>query len=112
REPRSDRVVEKLKIQEKAMNQRNTLVKLMISGAVVAAIGLSAWAQTTTTAPNPSAANLTPAGKAKPTSATPQMIQEACQRQRARSAKAQQSGAPEQFGSEEPFTFNPNAPAC
>jgi len=95
------------------MNQRNTLVKLMISGAVVAAVGLSAWAQTitTTSAPTPSAGNLTSA-KAKPTSATPQMIQEACQRQRARAAKAQQSGTPEQFGSEEPFTFNPNAPAC
>jgi len=96
------------------MNQRNTLLKLMISSAVVAAVGLSAWAQTTTTttAPTPSAGNLTSAGKAKPTSATPQMIQEACQRQRARTARAQQSGAPEQFGSEEPFTFNPNAPAC
>jgi hypothetical protein len=96
------------------MNQRNTLLKLMISGAVVAAIGLSAWAQTTTTstAPTPSAGNLTSAGKTKPTSATPQMIQEACQRQRARAAKFQQSGIPERFGSEEPFTFNPNAPPC
>jgi len=95
------------------MNQRNTLLKLMISGAVVAAIGLSAWAQTTPTptASAPSAGNLTSA-KAKPTSATQQMIQEACQRQKARAAKALQNGTPEQFGSEEPFTFNPNAPAC
>ena len=97
------------------MNQRNTLLKLMISGAVVAAIGLSASAQTTTTTSTPSASsagNLTSAGKSKPTSATAQMIQEACQRQKARAAKFQQTGVPEQFGSEEPFTFNPNAPPC
>jgi ABC-type phosphate transport system substrate-binding protein len=96
------------------MNQRNTLLKLMISGAVVAAIGLTASAQTTTTStPSASSAgNLTSAGKSKPSSATAQMIQEACQRQKARAAKLQQSGTPEQFGSEEPFTFNPNAPPC
>ena len=95
------------------MNQRNTLLKLMISGAVVAAIGLSASAQITTTptASTASAGNLATA-KAKPTSATQQMIQEACQRQKARAAKFLQNGTPEQFGSEEPFTFNPNAPAC
>jgi|SRR5882672_1405208 ABC-type phosphate transport system substrate-binding protein len=96
------------------MNQPNTLVKLMISGAVVAAIGLSASAQTTTTpkASAPSAGNLTSAGKSKPTSATAQMIQEACQRSKARRAKFLQNGTPEQFGSEEPFTFDPNAPPC
>jgi hypothetical protein len=38
------------------------------------------------------------------------MIQEACQRQRARTAKFLQSGIPEQFGSEEPFTFDPSKP--
>jgi molybdopterin-binding protein len=95
------------------MNQRNTLLKLMISGAVVAAIGLAASAQTTTTstATASSAGNLTSAaGKTKPTSATAQMIQEACQRRKARAAKLQQSGIPERFGSEEPFTFDPNAP--
>jgi len=96
------------------MNQRNTLLKLMIFGAVVAAIGLSASAQTTTTStPSASSAgNLTSAGKSKPSSATPQMIQEACQRSKARRAKFLQNGTPEQFGSEEPFTFDPNAPPC
>jgi hypothetical protein len=38
------------------------------------------------------------------------MIQEACQRSKARRAKFLQFGIPEQFGSEEPFAFNPYAP--
>jgi len=48
----------------------------------------------------------TPAVK-KPTSATPQMIDEAIQRSRARTVKEQNSRVPEQFGSEEPFTYVP-----
>jgi len=101
------------------MKQLYTPLKLTISGAFVAAalavIGLSASAQTTTTSTTSalSAGNLTSAaGQTKPTSATAQMIQEACQRQRARTAKSQQLGIPEQFGIEEPFTFDPNAPPC
>jgi hypothetical protein len=38
-------------------------------------------------------------------SATPEMIEEAIQRSLARSEKARTQGRPEQFGSEEPFTF-------
>ena len=38
------------------------------------------------------------------------MVQEACQRQRARTAKFVNCGVPEVFGSEEPFTFAPNTP--
>jgi hypothetical protein len=38
------------------------------------------------------------------------MAQEACQRQRARTAKFVNCGVPEAFGSEEPFTFNPAVP--
>jgi hypothetical protein len=38
------------------------------------------------------------------------MIQEACQRQRARTARFVQSGIPERWGSEEPFTFDPSKP--
>jgi hypothetical protein len=86
-----------------------THVRLTIFGAVataaLAVAGLSASAQTTTTT---STTTLTTTSK--PTSATPQMIQEACQRQRARTAKFLQYGIPERFGSEEPFTFNPNKP--
>lgn len=57
---------------------------------------LSASAQTTTP----------PAAK-KPTSATPQMIDEAIQRSQARSIKERDLRVPEQFGSEEPFTYVP-----
>ena len=38
------------------------------------------------------------------------MVLEACQRTQARFAKFLANGTPEQFGSEEPFTFNPNKP--
>jgi hypothetical protein len=40
------------------------------------------------------------------------MVQEACQRQKARTAKFQQFGIKEQWGSEEPFVFDPKAPRC
>jgi hypothetical protein len=43
----------------------------------------------------------------KPTSATPRMIDEAIQRTQARAAKAAATGKPEEFGSEEPFTYVP-----
>src|SRR5262249_26221797 len=98
------------------MKQRHTPLKLMISGVAVAAalavVGVSASAQTaTTTTSAATAGNLTTAaGKTRPTSATPQMIQEACQRSKARRAKFLQSGIPERFGSEEPFTFDPKTP--
>src|SRR5262245_35098423 len=97
------------------MNQR--ILRPLISSAIVASavavvVSLSASAQTTTTTTTTAPTTSTTAVKPKPTSATPQMIQEACQRSRARAAKLQQNGTPEQFGSEEPFTFNPNAPGC
>ena len=65
----------------------------------------SAQTQTET---SQSAATTTPApAKKKPTSATPQMIDEAIQRSQARAAKAAATGQPELFGSEEPFTYVP-----
>ena len=95
------------------MKQLHTPLKLMISGGVavaaLAVVGLSASAQTTTKTTTTSAAtagNLASA-TAKPTSATAQMIQEACQRSKARRAKFLKNGTPEQWGSEEPFTFDP-----
>ena len=103
------------------MKQMHIPRRLMLSGSVVAALavsGLSASAQTTTpttsTATSPttstSAGDLTTAATAPKGGATPQMIQEACQRQRARTAKLLQSGVPEKWGSEEPFTFDPSKP--
>ena len=54
-------------------------------------------------------------GAKKPTTATPAMIDEAIQRSQARTAKAvptaTSAAKPEQFGSEEPFTYKPGATA-
>ena len=89
------------------MKQVRTLLKLTIAGALVAAAfaatGPSASAQTTTS-------TASTAKKKPPTSATPEMIKEAIQRTQARAAKLRDSGIPERFGSEEPFTFDPNKP--
>jgi hypothetical protein len=99
------------------MKQMHIPRRLMLSGSVAAAAfavaGLSASAQTATTAATTAAAPagvLTTKSAAPKGSSTPQMVQEACQRQRARTAKFLQSGTPEQWGSEEPFTFDPNKP--
>ena len=45
-----------------------------------------------------------PAPKNPPTSATPEMIDEAIRRSQARTVKEREQRVPEQFGSEEPFT--------
>ena len=99
------------------MKQMQPRLKLMALGALVVATlalaGLSAWAQTATTATTstPTASTALRTGP-KPTTATDQMVQEACQRQKARTAKFQQFGIKEQWGSEEPFVFDPKAPRC
>jgi hypothetical protein len=102
------------------MKKIQASLKLMISGAAVTGAlgfaGLSASAQTATTSTTtPTAPTmlspLTPL-RNKPTSASDQMVQEACQRQKARTAKALQTGVLETFGSEEPFVFDPKAPRC
>ena len=90
------------------MKTRNTVTTL-IGGALVGVMSFApaTWAQTAAE-PTASTASPAPATAApkKPTSATPQMIDEAIQRSQARSAKAAQ-GVPEQWGSEEPFTYVP-----
>jgi len=99
------------------MKQMHIPRRLMLSASVVAVFavsGLSVSAQTTTpttsTASAPHAGDLTSSASAPKGGATAQMIQEACQRQRARTAKLLQSGVPERWGSEEPFTFDPSKP--
>jgi hypothetical protein len=89
------------------------LVSSLVAAALVVA-GLSAWAQTTTTSTTTSTPTASTAlrSKPKPTTASDLMVQEACQRQKARTAKFLASGVPEKFGSEEPFVFDPNAPRC
>jgi hypothetical protein len=108
------------------MQRMDTLrrLKLCASLTAVLALGaLSASAQTTTSttsaacataAATPTTSNaggaLTTAAAAPKGTSTPAMVQEACQRQRARTAKFVNCGVPEQFGSEEPFTFDPSKP--
>jgi len=100
-------------MQEDTMKQMQTL-KLMIAGiaAAFAAAAPPASAQTPTTS-TADAFTLAPAQTfsktGKPTSSTPQMVKEAIQRSQARSQKLLLQGTQEQWGSEEPFTFNPNA---
>jgi hypothetical protein len=98
-------------MQEKTMRTRRTILNLLGAGAAgtlaFAFVVSPAAAQTATgqTAAAPVTVNK------KPTSATPQMIDEAIQRSQARTAKAAptatSAGTPEQFGSEEPFTYVP-----
>ena len=91
-----------------------------ISGALAIAAaamtGATASAQTSTTATSTSSSagvlstsstGITSTVKKKPTSATPDMINEAIQRSQARADKEAQTGTPQQWGSEEPFTYNP-----
>jgi hypothetical protein len=99
-------------MQEETMRTRRTILNWMGTGAAstfaLALIVSPAAAQTATSqgviaAPAP--------GAKKPTTATPQMIDEAIQRSQARTAKAvpttTSAAKPEQFGSEEPFTYVP-----
>ena len=77
---------------------------MILAHAVVAAVLAIpftnlAMAQTT---PTPSTTTK------KPTIATPRMIDEAIQRSQARTVKERNQRVPEQFGSEEPFTYVPS----
>ena len=97
------------------MKRHTSLNLLLVSSLVAAALviaGLSAWAQTATTTTSTPTASTALRLKPKPTTASDLMVQEACQRQKARTAKFLASGVPERFGSEEPFVFDPNAPRC
>ena len=100
------------------MKQMHSFLKLtLLSPLALASIltaGLSAWAQTATTSTSTttlSTSSILRTGP-KPTTSSDQMVQEACQRQKARTAKLLQFGIPERWGSEEPFVFDPKAPRC
>src|SRR5262245_16896331 len=97
-------LVESARRRRIQMKQICTGLKLVV-GAVaavaVAFVGSFASAQTSTTT------STTSSIKKPPTTATPQMISEAIQRSKARTEKATTLGRPEQWGSEEPFTFDP-----
>ena len=77
-------------------------LKRAIAGATVVAAaaiaGLPASAQTTSPSPSTSMTIKTPR-----TTATPEMIEEAIERSKARTERFKATGIPEEFGSEEPF---------
>jgi hypothetical protein len=107
-------------MQENTMKTRRTILTLMGAGAAGAlaftSVASPAAAQTATSTATGQGVFAAPApGTKKPTTATPQMIDEAIQRSQARTAKAvptaTSAGTPEQFGSEEPFTYVPGATA-
>jgi hypothetical protein len=97
------------------------LTTLGLSLALAIGFATTASAQTTSAASTPTtstAGNLTTATpttttsgtavkRKPPTSATPDMINEAIQRSEARAAKQLETGRAQQWGSEEPFTYNP-----
>jgi hypothetical protein len=107
------------------MKSRRTILTLMGAGAAGAlaftSVASPAAAQTATsasTSTSTSSAGVIAApapGAKKPTTSTPAMIDEAIQRSQARTAKAvptpTSAAKPEQFGSEEPFTYKPGATA-
>jgi predicted phage gp36 major capsid-like protein len=66
--------------------------------ATAAIAGLPASAQTTSPSPSTSMTIKTPR-----TTATPEMIEEAIERSKARTERFKATGIPEEFGSEEPF---------
>jgi len=96
------------------MKQMHTMLKLAIAGACVATLfvphALAQTATPTTTAADAAAAAAfgAPTPSSKPKTSTPRMVDEAQQRSKARSSKATATGAPEQWGSEEPFTYVPS----
>jgi hypothetical protein len=108
-------------MQENTMKTRRTILTLMGAGAAGALAFTSAAspaaAQTaTSTSTSQAGVFAAPApGAKKPTTATPAMIDEAIQRSQARTAKAvptaTSAAKPEQFGSEEPFTYVPGKTA-
>jgi len=92
------------------MKQEYTRRRAMIAGVLAASVvpvaGSCAWAQnagTTTSGGILTTASQNPI----PGTATPDMINEAIQRSKARTTKLQNNNVPERFGSEEPFTYDP-----
>jgi len=88
-----------------------TSLKWALAGAaavlVIAGPSASAQDATTTAATTEASATTTAAGRPR-TTATPDMIKEAIERSQARTEKLRALGRAEQWGSEEPFAYNPN----
>jgi len=83
------------------MNRAYALQTAIVLLGALAIAALPASAQTTSTPPSKSMSIKVPR-----TSATPEMIEEAIERSKARTERFKATGEPEQFGSEEPFRLN------
>lgn len=93
---------------------RLSIVGALSAAAIVsAAVAVSAQTASSSSSTASSAGVLSSstataaAQKRKPTTATPDMVNEAIQRSEARAAREAASGTPQKWGSEEPFTYNP-----
>jgi len=94
---------------------RTSMVAVVVAGCAMAAPSASAQTSTTTTTtttaarkPPDSGGILSSASQKPPsTTATRDMINEAIQRSKMRSDRLRVDGKLEQFGSEDPFVFNP-----
>ena len=95
------------------MNQVYRPLNLIVGAVAVATLAVAGSpvsaqdAGVSSSTPTTSTSAVTAAKKRPPATATPEMIAEAIQRSLARTEKQRAMGRPEQFGSEEPFTFNP-----
>jgi len=95
---------------------RTSLIALVAASCAFAAPSASAQTSSTPTTATTTAATkpidsggiLTTSSATKPpATATPDMINEAIQRSKARSERLRVNGIPERFGSEGPFVFDP-----
>jgi|SRR5215467_1233431 len=94
---------------------RTSMVAVVVAGCAMAAPPASAQTSTTTTTTTTTAKKTTDSGgilstasqKPPSTTATRDMINEAIQRSKMRSDRLRVDGKLEQFGSEDPFVFNP-----
>ena len=92
---------------------RTSMIALVVAGGCAMAVP-TASAQTTATStaakmPPPDSGGIlaTSSATKPPATATPDMINEAIQRSKARSERLRLNGIPERFGSEGPFVFDP-----
>ena len=97
---------------ELAHRLRTSLIAVVAAGCAFAAPSASAQTSSTPTTaatkPIDSGGILTTSSATKPpATATPDMINEAIQRSKARSEQLRLNGIPERFGSEGPFVFDP-----
>lgn len=96
------------RIQMFSVSGALAIVAAAFAGTTASAQTASSSATTSSSAGVLSSSTTTAtAAKKKPTSATPDMINEAIQRSEARAAREAATGQPQQWGSEEPFTYNP-----